>query len=84
MPPGVFAATFIVPSGLIVIDPVGSATVVVNVTSLMFIVVPFKVSFVKTLPTVVAVGPPIIGAGLSSVATIANVGLAVQKGSAGG
>ncbi|MND81329.1 hypothetical protein D3C80_731200 [compost metagenome] len=50
----------------------------------MFTAEPFNVSLVKTLITLVCPESPIIGAGVSSFATIANVGLAVQKGSAGG
>ncbi|MNY74196.1 hypothetical protein D3C86_2131610 [compost metagenome] len=51
---------------------------VVSVTSFIFTGLPFNVSLVKTLPTVVCVALAVIGAGVSSLATIANVGLAVQ------
>ncbi|MOA63593.1 hypothetical protein D3C78_1893670 [compost metagenome] len=73
-----FGATLIVPSGLIDIEPFGSGIVVVSVTSFIFTGLPFNVSLVKTLPTVVCVALAVIGAGVSSLATIANVGLAVQ------
>jgi len=63
---------------------VGSGVTVVSVTSAGFTGSLFKVSLLYTFTMFVTPAGAVIAGGLSSFATIANVGLAIQYGSAGG